>query len=220
MILPAIISSVFEVCATQPLDVMKTHYQTNTKVIYSIKELYRGFVPRAFGNIPSRSIFLFSQDYLKSYISERNKLKFLLVPVGAGFAQTLFDTPVEVLKINKIMNVNNKFLYTGFIPHLSRNILFLIPVYNLREYSNRVNRENNIFSNALYGATGGVIGSYISHPLDTIKSRIQSKQHLDFKSITIKELYKGVHIRASMSLINMFVSLYVFELIKMFDMLN
>ena len=220
MILPAIISSVFEVCATQPLDVMKTHYQTNTKIIFSIKELYRGFVPRALGNIPSRSIFLFSQDYLKSYISEQNKFKFLLIPVGAGFAQTLFDTPVEVLKINKIMNVNNKFLYTGFIPHLSRNILFLIPVYNLREYSNKVNRDKNIFSNALYGATGGVIGSYISHPLDTIKSRIQSKQHLDFKNITIKELYKGVHIRASMSLINMFVSLYVFELIKMFDMVN
>ena len=64
MILPAIISFVFEVCATQPLDVIKTHHQTNTKVIFSIKELYRGFVPRALGNIPSRSIFLFSQDYL------------------------------------------------------------------------------------------------------------------------------------------------------------
>jgi hypothetical protein len=226
MILPAIISSVFEVCATQPLDVIKTHHQTNTKVIFSIKELYRGFVPRALGNIPSRSIFLFSQDYLKSYISQHNKFKFLLVPIGAGFIQTLFDTPVEVLKINKIMNVNNKFLYTGFLPHVMRNILFLVPVYNLREYSNKVNytdkinKEKNIFSNALYGATGGVIGSYISHPLDTIKSRIQSKQQIDFKNITLRELYKGVHIRASMSLINMFVSLYVFELMKMFDVLN
>jgi hypothetical protein len=220
MILPAIISSIFEVCATQPIDVIKTHKQTNTKVIFSIKELYRGFLPRALGNVPSRSIFLFSQDYLKTYISDKNKFKFLCVPIGAGFIQTLFDTPVEVLKINKIMNINNKFLYTGFMPHVTRNIIFLLPVYNLREYSNKLYSEKNIFSNAIYGASGGVIGSYISHPLDTIKSRIQSKQPINLSTITIKELYKGVHLRASMSLINIFVSLYVFEMIKMFDILN
>ena len=44
-IIPAICSSLFEVCATQPLDVIKTHYQTNTKlyihfVIY-ILDLYQ-----------------------------------------------------------------------------------------------------------------------------------------------------------------------------------
>ena len=31
--IPSITSSIFEVCATQPLDVIKTHYQTNTKII-------------------------------------------------------------------------------------------------------------------------------------------------------------------------------------------
>ena len=45
-------------------------------------------------------------------------------------------------KMNKIMNLNNKFLYQGFIPHVSRNILFLIPVYNLKEYAK--NKEYNI----------------------------------------------------------------------------
>lgn len=217
MFYPAIISSIFEVCATQPLDVIKTHYQTNTKVIFSIKELYRGFVPRALGNIPSRSIFLFSQDYLKQKINN-NQFKSLVVPIGAGFIQTLFDTPVEVLKINKIMNIQNKFLYSGFMPHVTRNILFLVPVYNMREYSNKQNIDKNILSNACYGAIGGVFGAYISHPFDTIKSKIQSKQSI--KNINFVELYKGVHIRASMSLINMFVSLYVFEFIKIFNIIN
>ena len=217
MIYPALISSIFEVCATQPLDVIKTHYQTNTKVIFTFRELYRGFMPRALGNIPSRSIFLFSQDYLKSEINN-NSYKSLFVPSGAGFAQTLFDTPVEVLKINKIMNIQNKFLYTGFLPHLTRNIIFLVPVYNMREYSNQINNDiynKNIFLNACYGAFGGVIGAYLSHPFDTIKSKIQSKQSIT--NIKINDLYKGVHIRASMSLINMFVSLYVFEFIKIMD---
>ena len=150
MFYPALISSIFEVCITQPFDVIKIHYQTNTKVIYSIKELYIGFVPRAIGNIPSRSIFLFSQDFLKNYISNYNKFKFLIVPCGVGFAQTLFDTPVEVLKINKIMNIHNKFLYKGFLPHVTRNTIFLFSVYNMREYSNNINPEKNVFSNALY----------------------------------------------------------------------
>lgn len=52
LFIPSIMSYVFEVCATQPLDVIKTHYQTNTKVIYTIKNLYSGFLPRAIGNIP------------------------------------------------------------------------------------------------------------------------------------------------------------------------
>jgi hypothetical protein len=219
MILPAIVSSIFEVCITQPMDVIKTHYQTNTKVVISFKELYRGFLPRAVGNIPSRSIFLFSQDFLKNYIPNNNKFKFLCVPIGAGFAQTLFDTPVEVIKINKIMNINNKFLYTGFLPHVSRNILFLIPVYNLRDYSNKLYPEN-IFLHALYGAIGGVIGSYISHPLDTIKSKVQSQQKINLSTIKFTELYKGSHIRASMSMINMCISLYVFDMIKILNIIN
>ena len=212
LFIPSITSSIFEVCATQPLDVIKTHYQTNTKVIYTFKNLYSGFLPRALGNIPSRSIFLFSQDFLNSYL-HNNKYKFMFVPIGASFAQTLFDTPVEVLKINKIMNIKNKFLYKGFIPHYTRNTIFLISVYNMRQYSR--NNNHTIFYNSLYGALGGVIGSYISHPFDTIKTRIQS--NIPIKNLAIKDYFKGVHIRASMSMINMFISLYVFEMIKILN---
>ena len=99
MILPALYSSIFEVLLTQPLDVIKTHYQSNTPVIYKFCELYRGLLPRAIGNIPVRSTFLVSQEFL-----EKQKLPYkkLLIPIGAGFAQTLLDTPFEVMKINKI----------------------------------------------------------------------------------------------------------------------
>ena len=65
---------------------------------------------------------------------------------------------------------------------------------------------------ALYGSIGGMVGSYISHPLDTIKTRIQTNR--DFKHFTIKDYFIGSNLRASMALINMFISLYIFELIK------
>jgi hypothetical protein len=207
---PSIISSIFEVCATQPLDVMKIHYQTKTKVIYSFSELYRGFIPRALGNIPSRTLFLFSQDFYKSY-SKNN----ILVPTLAGFTQTLVDTPIEVMKMNKIMGINNKFLYSGFLPHVSRNIIFLIPVYNFKEYAKIENKT--ILMVGLYGSIGGIIGSYISHPLDTIKTLIQTNKTNLIKTLTIKEYFKGSHLRSAMGMINMFVSLSVFEFIKIMD---
>lgn len=213
--IPAILSSLFEVCATQPLDVIKTHHQTNTKVIYTFKNLYSGFIPRAIGNIPSRTIFLYSQDFFKNYYTNI-KNKNILVPMSAGFCQTLVDTPFEILKINKIMNVKNKNLYKGFVPHVSRNIIFLMCVYNSREYSKKI--SGNIIHNSLYGGIGGMIGAYISHPFDTIKTRIQSNQNnLPLDNKIIKNLFKGSHLRASMSLINMIVSLTIFETIKIID---
>ena len=209
-IFPALYSSFAEVCLTQPLDVIKTHYQSKTHVIYKFKELYKGFIPRAIGNIPSRSVFLVSQDYL-----EKQKILYsrLLIPIYAGFAQTLVDTPFEVKKINRINNINNSNLYKGFMPHLSRNIIFLMSVYNFK----KINNTDNILYTGIYGGIGGVFGAYISHPLDTIKTRIQSKQNINYN---IKDLMKGCHLRASMSLINMCISITMFELLKNYNINN
>jgi len=129
-IVPAILSSIFEVCATQPLDVIKTHYQTNTTVIFNLKNLYSGFIPRAVGNIPSRSIFLFSQDFFKNYYSNLSTInKNILVLSYSDNNKTLVDTPFEILKINKIMNIkykdNNIINYYKKINKIN-NYLFLL----------------------------------------------------------------------------------------------
>jgi len=218
---PSLISSIFEVCITQPLDVMKIHYQTKTKVIFTFRELYKGFVPRALGNIPSRTLFLFSQDFYKNKLSqydniEEYKYKFI-IPSLAGFTQTLVDTPTEVIKMNKIMDLNNKFLYRGFLPHVSRNILFLIPVYNCKEYA-KSNNNTNILQIGGYGAIGGLFGSYISHPLDTIKTLVQTNNKMQIKNLTIKDYFRGSHLRASMAMCNMCISLSIFELIKILNL--
>ncbi len=214
----ALISSVFEVCVTQPIDVIKTNYQNSTKTIISFQNLYKGFIPRAIGNIPSRTIFLYSQDFFTTGIlfSPYKKYKNIVVPILAGFSQTLVDTPVEVLKINKITNQNERFLFKGFIPHCARNIIFLGFVYNFREHY----KSDSILKNAFYGGIGGVIGSYISHPLDTIKTRIQSNKPIKTYEMTFNLLMKGSHLRASMGMINMFISLGVYELINTYKLLE
>ena len=53
---------------------------------------------------------------------------------------------------------------------------------------------------------------YISHPLDTIKTCIQTNRNYDY--FKAKEYMRGGHLRAGMSMINIFISLYVFERMK------
>jgi hypothetical protein len=226
---PALISSIIETTITHPIDVIKIHKQTSKPILYNFNTLYSGYIPRSIGNIPSRTIFLFSQDYLHNYFNNKNRqvnknIQSILIPFIAGFSQTLVDTPVEVLKMNKIMkiknNLQNNLLYKGFIPHFYRNFIFVLCVYNCKQLSNNKNlqylqnssTQSSSTKTALFGAVGGIIGSYTSHPLDTIKTCIQTNRNYD--NFIMKDFFKGCHLRAGMGMINMFISLYVFELLK------
>ena len=225
LLYPALISSIIESTLTHPIDVIKIHKQTSQPIIYKFKTLYSGYIPRAVGNIPSRTIFLFSQDYLQHYFSNSNKTKYeisknmqsIIIPLCAGFTQTLVDTPIEVIKMNQVMKLKNKLLYKGFIPHFCRNFIFVLSVYNFKQLGvgNGVGNSlvgNSYLQTAMYGAVGGVIGSYVSHPLDTIKTCIQTNR--PYKHFIMKDYFRGCHLRAGMGMINMFVSLYVFEVMK------
>jgi hypothetical protein len=219
LLYPSVISSIVEVIITQPLDVIKIHKQTNTPIIFNIKNLYQGLFIRASGNIPSRSVFLYSQEYFKNYYFD-NEYKIFLIPFMSTLSQTLIDTPIEILKINKIMNINNKFLYKGFVPHFSRNFIFLASVFNFKEQvslSKEKVQDSSIYKKALYGAVGGLVGSYISHPLDTIKTFKQSNMIITSDMYKFNMLMKGCHLRASMSFINMMISLSIFEFIKILN---
>jgi hypothetical protein len=212
IIVPSIISSLIEVIVTQPIDVAKTYKQTGNKISFNVRTLYSGFIPRASGNIPSRSVFLFSQDFLKSELDPIKNFNKILIPGLSGFAQTLIDTPIENLKMRQIFKLDKVNYYKGFLPHLSRNIIFLIPVFNFKEYGKSY--HDNAIHQALYGATGGIVGSYISHPLDTIKTLIQTNKKNQIKELKLKDYFRGSHLRASMAFINMSISLTVFEYLK------
>lgn len=209
----SIISSVIEVFITHPLDVLKTKCQIdnnfNIKTFYNLelKEKYRGLQTRIFGIVPIRSIFLYSQDYYKKTIDINNIFfKDFLVIINSSFYQTIVDTPVEIAKINKINNLNIPiYSYKGFIPHYMRNTIFMACVYQIKKLS-----KNN-YDILFYGAVGGLIGSYLSHPFDTLKTFQQTNIN---KKMTIKNAFIGANIRAFMGFINMGVSLFVYENLK------
>ena len=238
LLYPALVSSIIETSITHPIDVMKIHRQTSQPIIYKFKTLYSGYIPRAIGNIPSRTIFLFSQDYLHNYFNKTNtntytnsccrknyqvskNIQSIIIPFFAGFSQTLVDTPVENLKMKQVMKMKIKMkdaflykeLYKGFVPHFYRNFIFVLCVYNFKQLSISNNGAHDSYlQTALYGAIGGVAGSYISHHLDTIKTCIQTNRPYD--NFTVKDYMRGCHLRAGMGMINMFISLYVFEIMK------
>ena len=237
---PALVSSIIETSITHPIDVIKIHKQTSQPIIYKFNTLYSGYIPRALGNIPSRTLFLFSQDYLHYYFNKSNSntdccmknvhvskhSQSIIIPLFAGFAQTLVDTPIENIKMNQVMKMKKQFsynykeLYKGFVPHFFRNFIFVMCVYNFKQLGinngNSNCSRNNYFSPAIHssicGAMGGLVGSYMSHPLDTIKTCIQTNRTFD--NFTLKDYIRGCHLRAGMGMINMFVSLYVFEMMK------
>ena len=150
MLIPALCSSFCEVIITQPLDVIKIQYQNNTRVVYKFKNLYTGLIPRSVGNIPVRSTFLMSQEFLEK---QNMFYKKILIPIGAGFMQTIIDTPFEVMKINKINRINNRNLYSGFMPHLFRNIIFLLPVYNFKKINMKITGKPKTTTDKSYNNT-------------------------------------------------------------------
>ena len=123
--------------------------------------------------------------------------------------------------MHAIMVVHKKFVRFYFILLLydlendNCHFIFVLCVYNCKQLSNNTNIQyvnSPSTQTALFGAVGGLIGSYISHPLDTIKTCIQTNRNYD--NFSIKDFFKGCHLRAGMGMINMFISLYVFELLK------
>lgn len=219
-LIASIVSSFFEVVITHPLDLYKTKKQINNNFKFrdflnlKYKDVYSGFKPRVIGVIPIRSTFLFSQEFLECKLNKyTNNIKYHGVIIGGSIAQTIFDTPIENLKINSMLNkkikYNIKNFYCGFIPHLVRNSIFFANVYLAKSYG------TTNYEKALYGGLGGFVGCYLSHPFDTIKTWHQSKSNYDLTQYNINQklkiLWKGANIRALMGMINMSVSLFIFE---------
>ena len=134
-----LISSITEVTITQPIDVIKTLKQNNITPIYKLKNLYAGFTPRLYGNIPSLTMFLFSQSYIDSKLDMKKIHNKIVLPLFAGFTQTLIDNPIEVIKINQIMGIKDYKFLKGFIPHYFKNSILIGSVYHSRKYA-----ENNL----------------------------------------------------------------------------
>ena len=116
----ALTSSILEVIYTHPIDVIKTHQQNNHKFKLN-RGLLKGISPRALGIIPIRTSFWSGLHIAKNFNINDSIHKSLFV----SLLQTGVDTPIENAKIRQIYNFPKINWYRGFIPHYTRNTLFL-----------------------------------------------------------------------------------------------
>ena len=206
----SIISAVTEVMITHPIDYVKTVIQNSSEkqnIKKLIKTPYKGVSSRLVGIVPMRLLFWNSIDYFNSKG---------LTPIQAGVAtsivQTSIDYPIELIKTQKINN--NKAWIESFrgiklIPsvtsHLLRNMGFAV-------FVNGIIQKNP--DSLYYGAIGGLTGSLITQPLDSLKTWYQSGNKTYPKNWKFNDYMKGGSHRCLVSLLSMNIGWVIYHRLK------
>ncbi len=193
------ISGLIEVSVTFPFDTLKTRYQLGSS---AKGNLYSGFNMRALSVVPMRFIFWGTREQSLQY-----GFSPLSSGIIAGFCQCIIDTPVETYKVQHQMGLKSTFKSSfnnynrNFLATCSRNVPFSA-LFTIMQVSG--------FPVALCAATA----AFITHPFDTIKSRVQviDNRKIDYKSIfELKGLQKGIILRSVMTAINISIGFGVYS---------
>lgn len=161
----SLLSSLFSMSIIHPIDTIKVYNQNNKKLIFNLKNLYKGFFTNIIFATPERAIKVGVYQNMKS-----NNYNTIICGITASFCQTLISTPGEYFK-NNLQNkssFNIKKLYRGYTLTVLRDMPFSIIFFNLYE---RLNEYTNKFNSGLISAG---IGGAIVTPIDHIKTRYQT----------------------------------------------
>lgn len=171
------------------------HFDTrpkHTSVHRCIQLHYNGFGARLCAVVPMRLTFWGVQDICNTHFQTHTT--FTPIMIGAlsgiitGCAQTIVDAPTEWLKIQRITNttpsssayssairklVNYRYI-PGFSPTLYRNIIVVCCLNTgLLCYGNATNAEHLHTTPFAVGVVSSLVGSFISHPFDVVKTSMQ-----------------------------------------------
>ena len=232
------LSGLVEITIIHPLEYFKTLKQNNNLSFknflkkYSkngIQSLYKGYVPRALGIIPMRTVFwgtMHSSEKYLLYTTINKKYTYLISGGLSGSIQTLIDCPIESLK-TKMMTSNTKSFsinFNGFLPNLIRNIGFGA-IFNYEKNNMKKSYKNKkikFHDNLLIGSLSGILASLITQPFDYIKTIMQlNKENKNMMKIIVKTFHKnpilffsGTLPRASITCISMGVGLSIFDFLN------
>ena len=146
------LTGLLEIGITHPMDVHKTKRQVITTNVS--RSMFAGIAPRLIGIIPMRVLFWGVQEDMR-----KRRFHPVMAGASAGLVQTLIDAPVDNHKIARITQTTPRW-FRGFGVHALRNMGFASCVAACMP-----------FYLGPIGAVGGVV---LTHPLDTLKTSIQS----------------------------------------------
>lgn len=202
------ISGICGVTISHPFDTIKTNIQTNNKIQYNIRSLYKGLIPPLFGVGLEKALVFGSYEYSQKYFNNT-----FISGLFAGLTASMVVTPYERLKIllqtnnlEKPNNFNPRFLYKGLSATFTREIPGFGIYFTTYNYSKEKLYKNNIdtFGSFMLGGLAGTVAWIFIYPQDMIKTRLQSaldnKQNIKniisdiYKTGGISQFYKGLHL--------------------------
>ena len=221
------IAGIVESICMQPVDTLKVLKQSNQytsmkQLLKTPRYLYKGFTPFTSQMFVKYFLRFTTFEMFKS--KNDNMFRNFLAGIGAGFVESLFITPFELIKTNLQTTQNKKpgdvvrqlytpngirGLYRGFTTTCIRqctNQAFNFSVYyKLRKQFIQPNEKPSIFKIVSFSLFSSSIGPILTSPIDTIKTRFMNPKY-KYKNILeafgdiirnegIFSLYKGIGFR-------------------------
>ena len=154
--------SLLEVIVTQPLDVLKTKYQSGSP--FHMRDMYRGFLFRGLSFMPVRTVFWWSQHNSPTQ-NIFGKILF------TSITQSMFDVPLDYMKIRTMNHITTPHSFQHIskvaIAHTMRNTVFCAGFMVSQKYIPPMNVKDSIATITI----GSMVGTILSHPLDVVKTK-------------------------------------------------
>jgi solute carrier family 25 carnitine/acylcarnitine transporter 20/29 len=236
------ISGAIGVSGSHPFDTIKTCIQTNKKIEYTPKFLYRGMSAPLVGLfVEKMTVFGTYENVFRMLNESINSvsMKHIISGSSAGFVATFVVTPIERIKIIKQTNqkltkdlFHPKKLYKGLTATWTREVPgFGIYFWTFGTIKEKVyNGKMPVLGSLWAGGISGALAWLFIYPQDVIKSRIQVELNNNQSMFQIAKniknegglriFYKGFHLALMRAIPLHSLTLTANELLKRHDPFN
>ena len=186
------LSGFSQIIVAHPIDTLKIWNQVNLKHSHNFKNLYSGIKYPLISNI-----FITSGIFgIYNYFFKKTNNNFV-----SGFIAGSLVTPIinisDIYKIKYQNKISLKMpFYRGIYLTLFRESFACGIYFSSYNYfkNNFDNKLNNNINNFISGGLAGITSWFITYPIDTIKTRIQTKNISLKNAIKDKKFFKGLSI--------------------------
>ena len=213
-----IVNGLTQVIISYPFDTFKIKYQTDSKIVITYKNIFKGIKYPIYTIIPIITLQFSLENYLSNFTSNR-----FISGAITGIIVSPIVSITDLYRIREQHSITNKINITNGIDITLLREMLAISVYfgsynTIKNYmiEQKINESLSIIT------SGGICGSLswtLTYPIDVIKSRIQSNKVYSIKEGYKKgKLWKGLLICNIRSILINSIGFFVYEKTK--DNLN
>ena len=180
-------SSNIALLITYPIDIYKINKQMIIKKNNSLRNYYRGILRALPLTFFDKGIKIYTYESTKNKLNQKNFS--IEGSIITTFAQSIFITPTDVIKIRNQIKNKNIFLYRGLHLSLARDLPFNIIFFGI----------SDSFDNKYSKFVGSFLATAIVTPIDVVKTRYcenpNNKLSYIIKNMRPIDYFKGFYPR-------------------------